>query len=91
MITDDDDMGSRPESQNSSGRRRWEMHTRESFETCLAMETPSPVGRTLTKHSRDNRQQQAHSAKQKVSVAGSTIYSIIYISFSSSQGPVDGL
>ena len=43
MNGDDDDETSRPTSQSS--RKRWETHTKESFEGCLATETPSPVTR----------------------------------------------
>ena len=41
-MTGDDDQ-SRPTSQNSLGRRRWEAPSRESFEVELATQTPSPV------------------------------------------------
>ncbi|XP_018021923.1 uncharacterized protein LOC108678091 [Hyalella azteca] len=46
-MADDDDDHSRPTSHSSSGRRRWEMHSKESFETTLAVETPSPAPRNI--------------------------------------------
>ncbi|KAF2361810.1 Transmembrane protein 237 [Trinorchestia longiramus] len=48
MTRDDDDNDqSRPTSHSSCGRKRWEMHSKESFETSLAIETPSPAPRNV--------------------------------------------